>query len=459
MHVPSLLATPLLGLTLFSSAFPLGPLAASFAQANSILTPLSGSDAPSQTTLDVARRFKSDGPSNVLKFDQARARALQHRRQLDASSSPTSVGDAGSYNIGAQSQAVTYVVTVQVGKPPRSFQLLVDTGSSNTWVGASVSNPYTPSLSSRPTGELAAVLYGSGFYVGVEFNETVTLAEGLSLSDQSISASIFSNGFNNGPNGVGDLLSGESESQGRIDGILGVGPQDLTCGSFFPDRTKCVPTVTDTAYASGLLSNYMISFSFRPSATLDTIDNKHGELTFGGVDVTKYKGKLDFVPLTKTHPAGYYVGVDQDIVYGDARDNVLNQTAGILDTGTTLILIATDAFKRYQDLTGGVPDDNVGLLRITKEQYGNLKSLYFHIGNIDYELTANAQIWPRALNAAIGGTPEGIYLIVNDLGSNSGHGLDFINGMTFLQRFYMVYDIGNDSVGLAYTDATYSGIN
>ena len=74
-----------------------------------------------------------------------------------------------------------------------------------------------------------------------------------------------------------------------------------------------------------------------------------------------------------------------------------------------------------------------------------------------FELTPNAQIWPRALNSEIGGTAGVIYLIVGDLRRNSGQGLDFVNGQTFLERFYSVFDTANQRVGLAttpFTDAT-----
>lgn len=74
-----------------------------------------------------------------------------------------------------------------------------------------------------------------------------------------------------------------------------------------------------------------------------------------------------------------------------------------------------------------------------------------------YGLTPNAQIWPRSLNTAIGGSADDIYLVVNDIGSDSGSGLDFINGYTFLERFYSVFDTTNSRVGFAttdYTDAT-----
>ena len=61
---------------------------------------------------------------------------------------------------------------------------------------------------------------------------------------------------------------------------------------------------------------------------------------------------------------------------------------------------------------------------------------------------------PSQLNTAIGGTEDGLYLIVSDLGTPSGEGLDFIDGMTFLERFYYVFDVANSRVGFATTPFT-----
>lgn len=52
-------------------------------------------------------------------------------------------------------------------------------------------------------------------------------------------------------------------------------------------------------------------------------------------------------------------------------------------------------------------------------------------GNVQYELTPNAQIWPRSQNAELGGEEGKIYGIVSDLGSPSGQGLDFIGASPF----------------------------
>ncbi|CDO74322.1 hypothetical protein BN946_scf184570.g1 [Trametes cinnabarina] len=272
---------------------------------------------------------------------------------------------------------------------------------------------------------------------GTQVYDDITLADGLTIKNQSLGVAAVSQGFDG------------------VDGILGIGPTDLTCNTLVGQPDVCFPTVTDTAWDMGLLDLYKVGISFGPTQSMD---EKNGELTFGGVDKARFHGQLQYVPLTAQSPASNYVGYEQSIDYG-VKGTVLANAPGIMDTGTTLVLIATDAFQKYQQFTGGVVDDDTGLLRITTEQYGNLQDLNFRIGGKDYPLIPNAQIWPRALNEAIGGDAGGIYLIVNDVGSDSGSGLDFINGMTFLERYYSVYDVGASQVGFAKTPYTHVETN
>ncbi|KAI8996661.1 aspartic peptidase A1 [Trametes punicea] len=391
----------------------------------------------SPVALPLAKRFNSTGSANVVRFDQARARAIRARTQQTSGDGAIGTGFSSDeeFDTEGTSQAVSYVVTVSIGEPSTDYQLLVDTGSSNTWVGAG--KRFVPSTSTQFTNGVVEVQYGSGSFIGVEVFDTITLANGLTIQNQSIGVAITSQGFDG------------------LDGILGIGPRDLTCGSLLTSPDECFNTVIDNAWDAGSLSVYEVGISFHPS---QYINQKNGELTFGGVDPSKYRGSLQYVPLTTTDPAAEFVGYEQSITYGD-MDHVLMRTSGILDTGTTLVLLASDAFERYQELTGGVPDNATGLLRITQEQYGNLQNLKFNIGDAEYALTPDAQIWPRALNEAIGGDTEGIYLIVNDLQSESGGGLDFINGMSFLERFYAVYDIGSSRVGFAETPYTGADTN
>jgi Eukaryotic aspartyl protease len=59
------------------------------------------------------------------------------------------------------------------------------------------------------------------------------------------------------------------------------------------------------------------------------------------MDHNRIVGDVKYVPITGTSPASRYWGVDQSITYGSNGQTILNLTAGIVDTGTTLILIAT----------------------------------------------------------------------------------------------------------------------
>lgn len=120
-----------------------------------------------------------------------------------------------------------------------------------------------------------------------------------------------------------------------------------------------------------------------------------------------------------------------------------------------------DAYNNYAEATGAVFDNSTGFLRITQAQYKDLKPLFFEIGGGSYELNANAQIWPRALNTLFGGDKDAIYLVVTSIGDKpyEKNELGFALGILFLQRYYSVYDTTNSQVGLATTPFTFADTN
>ncbi|KLO15024.1 aspartic protease [Schizopora paradoxa] len=377
-----------------------------------------------------SKKINVTEPAHIVKQDQARAAALRAHGLAKAAGR---LQKDAVVSVGVQNQAVSYVATVAVGSPATDFSLLIDTGSSNTWVGAG--KAFKKTSTSVQTKDKVAVQYGSGSFSGTEFTDTVSLGTGLSIKAQSIGVASKSEGFEG------------------VDGILGIGPTDLTLDTLSPDTNSDIPTVTDNLFTQGLISAHEVAVSFEP--TTSEADN-NGELTFGGTDSSKFTGSISFTPLTTTSPANEFWGINESIRFGTST-NILSETAGIVDTGTTLVLLASNAFSAYQKATGGVMDEETGLLRLTTAQFEKLESLFFDINGVEFELTANAQAWPRNLNADIGGNANSVYLIVNDLGTPSGEGLDFINGFTFLERFYSVFDTANSRVGFAttpFTDAT-----
>ncbi|KAG6901583.1 hypothetical protein C0995_010253 [Termitomyces sp. Mi166 len=225
-----------------------------------------------------------------------------------------------------------------------------------------------------------------------EYLDTVALSSDLVLVNQSIGAASSSQGLD-------------------IDGILGIGPKDLTQGTLNPAKNDIIPTVTDTAFAQGHIGQNEIGVYFEP---ITSPSQGTGQLSYG-----------DY-----------------------------HHIPGVVDTGSTLVLIATDAFNKYREAVGAVLDQDTGLLRINATQFGQLQNLVFQISGSNFELTPNAQLWPRSLNTAIGGSKDCLYLIVADIGIPSGSGLDFINGYTFLERFYTSFDTTNKRVGFARTHYT-----
>ncbi|KAF9041822.1 acid protease [Hymenopellis radicata] len=387
----------------------------------------------SPVTLPIARRFnQGSGTMTLVQQDQARAAALKHRAKRLADSGE--ISKRAVINEDVDNVSFGYTASIGVGCPATNcmYELIIDTGSSNTWIGAST--PYTPTSSSTRTDNSIVSLRVCGSSLsGTEYIDKVTITDGLVINQQSIGVASKSAGFAPG-----------------IDGILGIGPVDLTQGTLSPANNTLIPTVTDNLFSQGTITDNKIGIFFAPT---NSLESENGVLTWGGVDTSKLTSDISYTPLTSTFPSNLFWGIDESITYGEST-TILSSTAGIVDTGTTMILLATDAYDKYASATGATFDTTTGMLRITPAQFANLKSLFFNIGDKSYELTANAQIWPRSLNAAIDGTADCVYLVVSDLGHPSGQGLDFINGYTFLERFYSVYDTANSRVGFATTTST-----
>ncbi|KAJ3893486.1 aspartic peptidase domain-containing protein [Lentinula edodes] len=305
-------------------------------------------------------------------------------------------------------------------------QLIVDTGSSNTWVGAGTK--YVASSTSTDTGDRVSVSYGSGEFSGTEYIDKVTLSSALVITSQSIGVASSSEGF-----------------QGT-DGIIGIGPDTLTEDTV--SGVSTVPTVTDNLFSQGTIAEKVVSISFEPTTT-DEVTN--GELFFGGTDSSKFTGAI-----TYTTKSGDYWGITQTVTYGSTT--IQSSLSGIVDTGTTLLYLEETGFNKYIKATGATLDNATGLYKITTAQYNALENLVFTIGGTEFSLTPNAQIWPRSLNTDIGGSASSIYLVVADLGADEA-GFDFIDGYVFLERFYSVFDTTNSRVGFATTSFTTATTN
>ena len=167
--------------------------------------------------------------------------------------------------------------------------------------------------------------YGSGAFSGEEWLDNVTLTSDLVISQQSIGVASWVEGLNG------------------VDGILGLGPIDLTQNTV--SNVFEVPTIPDNLFTQKKTSQEVLGVFFLPSSESDN----SGTLTFGGYDDSVTTSPVNYVPLTTTDPAAYYWGINESISYGNT--SILASTAGIVDTGTTLMLIASGEWN----IGNGVP--------------------------------------------------------------------------------------------------------
>ncbi|KAG2070883.1 aspartic peptidase A1 [Suillus decipiens] len=373
----------------------------------------------SPITLPMTRRLAFSNITDLLQHDEARLAAFGEystHDQRDADSRYPSVTLTHA-NLGNKFSG--YTVEVGFGQPPNVFfyNLIIDTASAITWVGARL--PYL-SPSGVDTGEPVAVHYSYGSFTGTIFQDDLIIGvRRLIIPAMQIGVATTS------PDGI------------AADGVLGIGPRLLGLGALQNSRDQTIPTVTDCLLRQHVISRPIVGLFFQPIVA-NTVNL--GEISFGGTDPAMYVDNdlVEYTYATTTGPSSQYWGFKQRITY--ANREILANTAGIVDSGCTFLYLASDAYEGYKFLTGGVLNLANGLLQISPQQYDQLHNLEFHIGSRVLRLIPNAQIWPRSLNSNINGADNDIYLIVKSLERPTGAGIDFVNGYVFIQRYYTVLD-------------------
>ncbi|KAJ7766314.1 putative aspartic protease [Mycena maculata] len=308
-------------------------------------------------------------------------------------------------------EVFSYVAETTVGS--QTFDLIVDTGSSNTWVGATTK---FKSGSGTSTGDSVSVSYGSGSFSGTEYTAAVALGS-TGVTKQSIGVAKTATGFTG------------------VDGIVGFGPEDLTEDTV--SGVTEVPTFMQTLLSEGVITKNILGVSFAvPSGSSD--DDSNGVLTFGAVDSSKYTGSI-----TYTDRVGDYWGVDVSKWEFGTTSLGTSSAQGIVDTGTTLLYVPTAVYDKFLTASGGKADSSSGLVKFTTKP---TKDFSFVVGGTTYTLTPTQYLIPSAQYSDWGLTGSDYFTFIGDGGSEAPA---TILGQTFLEHFYAVFDTTNDRVGLA----------
>ncbi|KAJ9648881.1 aspartic proteinase precursor [Coniosporium apollinis] len=311
-----------------------------------------------------------------------------------------------------------YFSEIAIGTPPQDFKVVLDTGSSNLWVPSTecgsiacyLHNKYDSSASStyKKNGTKFEIRYGSGSLSGFVSQDTVQIGD-IKIKHQDFAEATSEPGL--------------AFAFGRFDGIMGLGYDTISVNRIVPPFYNMLD--------QGLLDEPV--FAFYLSDTNDK--GAESEAVFGGVNKDHYTGKMTKIPLRRKA----YWEVDLDaITFGDATAE-LDNTGVILDTGTSLIALPSTLAELLNKEIGAKKSYN-GQYTVDCNKRDSLPDLTFTL---------------TGYNFTIG--PYDYILEVQGSCISSFFGMDFpepagplaILGDAFLRRWYSVYDLGNDAVGLA----------
>ncbi|KAJ3467205.1 hypothetical protein MRS44_004769 [Fusarium solani] len=330
-----------------------------------------------------------------------------------------------------------YYAKFEVGTPPQKLSFLLDTGSSDTWVNSDdtdLSDIMTVNPDDSSTYKL---IDRDGFDIkyldnrrieGDYFEDTVTI-DGKKITKQQLGLAVTSV---------------------RPTGIMGLGFSANVAAE------KPYPAIVDTMVSQGLIERAAFSL------WLNDLSADDGNILFGGIDKSKFVGKLATLPLVAsassldgnvTSFAVNIRGMEVTIPDGQTKLNLQGLGSGavaILDSGSTISLIpdsqVKDIYDRF-DILSSAPGEGISFEFEFKD-----KTISVPMDEMVIDAFADQQSAfedPR-LDQYFGDW-DGVCMFGLSAASNYGVSPKgfFLLGDTFLRSAYVVYDLANQQLGIA----------
>lgn len=230
----------------------------------------------------------------------------------------------------------SYFSAVQLGSSGETLYLLLDTGSSDTWVmgsdckstacGTHTTFGDANSDTLKITATSFSDAYGTGNVSGVVVSDTMELA-GMNVPLTFGSATEVSAHFDNYP----------------MDGILALGRPG--------ENSLNAPTFLQALSNARLLPENIFGINLQRYADGTT----DGEINFGAVDTSKFHGQLTYLNIVGTQ--NWEVPVEDVLV--DGVPCKLTGNTAIIDTGTSFLFMPpTQAKQLFKQVPGSVQADS-----------------------------------------------------------------------------------------------------
>jgi hypothetical protein len=317
-------------------------------------------------------------------------------------------------------QNAQYYGEVSLGTPEQQFEVIFDTGSSNLWVPSSQCSSWACKLHTKYDSSKSStyvknqttfdIHYGSGSVSGFLSNDVLTFGSTtLPVTFAEVTKE-----------------SGLSFMMAKFDGIFGLGWPSISVDAVEPPFQQL--------WKSGKLNKNLFSFH------LGDMSGQDGELMLGDWNDAKYSGSITWIPL---NAETYW-----QVSFGGFHYNgelITTTKRAILDTGTSLLAGPSQEVKSLLSAMGATQVmPLVQEYKVDCNTIDKLPDITFDLGNhhftlqpTDYILSISSQGKQTCL---VGITPF-------DMGQ--GKEPLWILGDVFLRKYYSIFDVGNQRVGLA----------
>ncbi|KAM9763974.1 pregnancy-associated glycoprotein 2-like [Dama dama] len=311
-----------------------------------------------------------------------------------------------------------YVGTIAIGTPPQEFTVMFDTGSSDLWVPSThchslsclTHNLFNPHKSTtfKLLDNPVDLIYASGRINGVLGQDIIQIGNLLHFNQTfALSQKQSKHFFQNAP----------------FDGILGLGFPSLAIQGTTP--------LFDNLKNLGLIPYPLFAFY------LSCWRENGSVVMFGGVDHSYHTGKLNWVPVSRTH----YWQITMGRISMNGKVIACKRGCqAILDTGTTFLLGPSRRIAKIHRLIHVRPFESLQYT-VPCNTTSTLPPLIFTIKGIDYPVPAQAYIHKNS---------EGLcYSTFRNGKQHENEAETWVLGNAFLRLYFSVYDREKYRIGLA----------
>lgn len=313
-----------------------------------------------------------------------------------------------------------YFTEISLGTPGQPFKVILDTGSSNLWVPSKDCSSLACFLHTKYDHDNSATYKANGSEFSIQY--------GSGSMEGYISQDILS---------IGDLVIPKQEfaeatkepglafAFGKFDGILGLAYDTISVNGIVPPIYNAIN--------QGLLDHPQ--FAFALGDTSEGEDSPGGVATFGGYDDTQFEGDITWLPVRRK--AYWEVSFD-GLGLGDEYTELFS-TGAAIDTGTSLITLPSTLADIVNTKIGATKGWS-GQYSVECDTRDDLPDLTFTLGGVNFTLTAYDYTLEVSGSCISAFTPMDFPDPIGDLS---------IVGDAFLRRYYSIYDLKKNAVGLA----------